>query len=150
MCVCMLVAQSWPTLCDPVDCSPPGSSIHGILQARIWDCVAVLFFRGSSWLGDWTWVCRITGRFCPLSHLGNTLLFIIKTMQIQPPSLITLCLAWCGVVYISNFISSSKGLCKGAGIISTAELKIQTSPELPKADDSYGLNYEARPHSCGH
>ena len=35
MCVCVLVAQSCLTLCDPMDCSPPGSSVHGILQARI-------------------------------------------------------------------------------------------------------------------
>ena len=33
-CVCVLVTQSCPTLCDPMDCSPPGSSVHGILQAR--------------------------------------------------------------------------------------------------------------------
>ena len=43
------VAQSCPTLCDPVDCSPPGSSIHGILQARILEWVAVPFSSGSSW-----------------------------------------------------------------------------------------------------
>ena len=35
------VAQSYPTLCDPVDCSPPGSSVHGILQARILERVAI-------------------------------------------------------------------------------------------------------------
>ena len=35
------VAQSCPTLCDPVDCSPPGSSIHGILQTRILEWVAI-------------------------------------------------------------------------------------------------------------
>ena len=35
------VAQSCPTLCDPVDCSPPGSSVHGILQARILERVAI-------------------------------------------------------------------------------------------------------------
>ena len=34
-CCCCLVAQSCPTLCDPMDCSPPGSSVHGILQTRI-------------------------------------------------------------------------------------------------------------------
>ena len=69
--------------------------------------------------------------FYPLSHLRNTLLFIIKTMQIQLPSLeITLCLVWCDVVYISNFILSSKGLCKGAGIISTAELKNSNFPRV--------------------
>ena len=37
MCVCE-VAQLCPTPCDPVDCSPPGSSVHGILQARILEC----------------------------------------------------------------------------------------------------------------
>ena len=37
------VAQSCPTLCDPVDCSPPGSSVHGILQARILDWVAISY-----------------------------------------------------------------------------------------------------------
>ena len=36
----VLVAQSCLTLCDPMDCSPPGSSVHGILQGRIWDWVA--------------------------------------------------------------------------------------------------------------
>ena len=40
------VAQSCPALCDPVDCSPPGSSIHGILQARILEWVAISFSRG--------------------------------------------------------------------------------------------------------
>ena len=42
------VAQSCPTLCDPMDCSLPGSSIHGILQARILEWVAISFSRGSS------------------------------------------------------------------------------------------------------
>ena len=37
------VAQSCPTLCDPVGCSPPGSSVHGILQARILEWVAISF-----------------------------------------------------------------------------------------------------------
>ena len=42
------VAQSCPTLCYPVDCSPPGSSAHGILQARILEWVAISFSGGSS------------------------------------------------------------------------------------------------------
>ena len=41
------VFQSCLTLCDPVDCSPPGSSIHGILQARILEWIAISFSRGS-------------------------------------------------------------------------------------------------------
>ena len=43
-----LVAQSCPTLCDPLDCSPPGSSVHAILQARILEGVAISFSRESS------------------------------------------------------------------------------------------------------
>ena len=42
------VAQSCPTLYDPMDCGPPGSSVHGILQARILEWVAISFSRGSS------------------------------------------------------------------------------------------------------
>ena len=42
------VAQSCPTLCDPIDCSPPGSSVHGIFQARVLEWVAISFSRGSS------------------------------------------------------------------------------------------------------
>ena len=44
------VAQSCLTLCDPVNCSPPGSSVHGILQARILEWVAISFSRGSVYL----------------------------------------------------------------------------------------------------
>ena len=42
-CCCCLVSQSCPTLCDPMDCSPPGSSVPGILQARILEWVAISF-----------------------------------------------------------------------------------------------------------
>ena len=44
----VLVAQLCPTLCDPTDCSLPGSSVHGILQERILEWAAVPFYRGSS------------------------------------------------------------------------------------------------------
>ena len=55
----MLVTQSCPTLCNPMDCSPPGFSIHGILQARKLEWVAIPFSRGSSWPMDWTHVSCI-------------------------------------------------------------------------------------------
>ena len=42
------VAQSCPTLCDPTDCSLPGSSVHGIFQARILEWAAIFFFKRSS------------------------------------------------------------------------------------------------------
>ena len=55
-CVC---AQLCLTLCDPMDCSPSGSSVHGIFQARILEWVAISFSRGSSWPRDWTCVSWI-------------------------------------------------------------------------------------------
>ena len=58
-----LVTQSCPTLCDPMDCSPPGSSIHGILQARIQEWVAMSSFRGSSQSRDQTQVSHIARGF---------------------------------------------------------------------------------------
>ena len=56
------VSQSCPTLCGPVDCSLPGSSGHGILQARGLEWVAISFSRGSSQPRDWTRVSHIGGR----------------------------------------------------------------------------------------
>ena len=50
----LLVAQLRPTLCNPLDCSPPGSSDHGILQARILEQVAIPFSKRSTWPRDWT------------------------------------------------------------------------------------------------
>ena len=60
--VCLL-AQSCLTLCDPMDCSPPGSSVHGILQARILECVAMPSSRGSSQPRDQTQVSHTVSRF---------------------------------------------------------------------------------------
>ena len=56
------VTQSCPTLCDPVDCSLPGFSVHGILQARILEWVAISFSRRSSWSRDWTRDSHTVGR----------------------------------------------------------------------------------------
>ena len=59
----VLAVQLCPTLCDPMDCSPPGSSVHGILQARILEWVVIPFSRASSWPRDLTRVFHIAGRF---------------------------------------------------------------------------------------
>ena len=53
---------SCPTLCNPMDCSLTGSSIHGIFQARILEWVAISFSRRSSQPRDWTWVSCVVGR----------------------------------------------------------------------------------------
>ena len=59
----VIIAQSCPTLCDSMDCSPPGFSVHGILQARILEWVVMPFSRGSSWPRNRSRVSHIAGRF---------------------------------------------------------------------------------------
>ena len=54
---------------DPMDCSPPGFSVHGIPQARILEWVAISFSRGSSWPRDCTWVSWLADRF--FYHCAN-------------------------------------------------------------------------------
>ena len=56
------VAQLCPTLCDPMDCRLPGSSVHGIFRARILEWVAISFSRRSSQPRDWSWVSLMVGR----------------------------------------------------------------------------------------
>ena len=68
----VLVTQSCLTLCDLMDCSSPGSSVHGILQARILEWIAIPFSRVSSWLRDWILISYV---FCIIrqvltTHLG--------------------------------------------------------------------------------
>ena len=72
-CVCMHT-QSYLTLCNLVDCSPPGSSVHDISHTGTLEWVAISFSRGSSWPRDQTWVSCVpcNGRqiLCQLLHLG--------------------------------------------------------------------------------
>ena len=107
--VVVWVAQSCPTLCDPMDCSPPGSSVHGILQARILEWVAIPFSRVSSPPGDWTQVSCTAGSFCTVWATGkpmslieylviNFAIFILVVVHVTGHVFLTLfkyqCLAW--------------------------------------------------------
>ena len=74
MCVCAKSLQLCPTLCDLMECSLPGSSIHGILQARILEWVAMPSSRGSSWPRDWTCISCLPAwevSSLPLAPLGK-------------------------------------------------------------------------------
>ena len=57
---CSVISNSY---CDPMDCSPPGSSVHGILQARILEWAYISFSRGSSWPKDWTQLSCLASKF---------------------------------------------------------------------------------------
>ena len=71
-----LVAQLYLTLCDPMDCSLPGSSFHGILQARVLECIAISFSRESSQPRDWTQFSCIPGRRFNLWATREATLFL--------------------------------------------------------------------------
>ena len=69
----VLVAQSCLTFCDPRDCGPPGPSVHGILQARILEWVAIPYSSWSSPSRDWTWVsCSGRQILYHLTYQGST------------------------------------------------------------------------------
>ena len=87
----VLVAQLCPIPCDPMDCSPTGSSVHGILQARILEWGAIPFSRESSQPRDQTRVSYTAGRFVTIwmtrVALRNSVFFIKLMITIVLKSL---------------------------------------------------------------
>ena len=76
MCVCTLATQLCPTLCNPMDCSLPGTSVSGIFQARILEWIAIPFSRGSFQSRDQTQVSYIAGRFFTFWATWETLKYL--------------------------------------------------------------------------
>ena len=70
-CCCDLAPKSRPTLCDPMDCSPPDSSDHGISQERILEWVAISFSKRPSRLRDQTSILPCLAASLSLSHLRS-------------------------------------------------------------------------------
>ena len=86
--VCLLVTQLCLILCDPMHCSPPGSSVHGRLQARTLDWVAMTFSRGSSPSRDRTWVSCIAGRLFTIwatNYIPMLTYFITESLYLWLP-----------------------------------------------------------------
>ena len=74
--MCVLCAQLCPALWDPMNCSPPGSSVHGVFQARVLEWVAISYSRGSSWSKDQT-------RVSCVSCIGRKILYLCTTCEAQ-------------------------------------------------------------------
>ena len=92
----VLVTQVCLTLCDPMDYSPPGSSICGIFQAGILEWVAIPFSRGFSQSRDWTPVSCIAGRFFTIWTTSETVLEYRKLNAVRSEVLVSqLCSALC-------------------------------------------------------
>ena len=103
-----LVAMLCLTLCNPMDCTPPASSVHGIFQARILEWVAISFSRVSSPLRDLTWVSCIAGGFFTNWATTEALLHVWHTSVLVPFILI--------VEYIVGFPSGANQLANAGDV----------------------------------
>ena len=109
----VLVTESCPTLYNSMDYSPPGSSVHGSLQARILEWVAISLSRGSSWPRDQTWVSCIAGRFftfwatrkadCPQNTTRKT---------VQLPNHLLFWILRSSVIELQMFVQKQCGILK--------------------------------------
>ena len=89
LCVRVLVTRLCLTLCNPMDCSPPGSSVHVIFQARMLECSAISSSRGSSWPRDQTLVSCIAGRFFTIwaTRVALTYMWSLKELNSEVESI---------------------------------------------------------------
>ena len=104
-------AQSCLTPCDPTNCSPPGSSVHGILQASILQQVAIPFSKGSSWPRDQTWVSCITWKFFSIWATRKDPAFVAKKARwwqnLLIPNITTVLINWTPMMYQALCYTSS-------------------------------------------
>ena len=124
--LCIKLLQSYPTLCDPMDCSPPGCSVHSILQARILEWVVMPSSRGSSWPRDQACISYASsiGRYFlhHYSHLGSPTRLNSTTYSLSSSVDYKLALAKSFCQWLIN----SKGICP---------LSVETEPCAAAATD---------------
>ena len=109
LCECSVTSVQ-SALCDPMDCNPPGSPVHEILQARILERVAISFSRGSSRLRDWTCVSYVTIGIFPTQGLNLCLLCLhwdlpdsgTETVSLMSPLGSSQLRDWTCVSYVSR------------------------------------------------
>ena len=82
MCVCVCVCVCVTTLCDPMDCSPPGSSVHGLSQARILGWVAVSFSRDQTCMGRQILYPVTPGKLCRIEGEKKKALLALRGLLI--------------------------------------------------------------------
>ena len=151
LCVHAKLVHSCLTHCDPVDYSPPGSSVHKIFQARILEWVAVLSSRGSSWPRDWTHVSTspaLAGKFFTTSATWETPHYYVLCIVAQS------CPALCNPMDGSPPGSSTHGdsLDKNTGVGCHAVLQgifptQGSNPGIPRCRQIlYRLSYQGNPH----
>ena len=140
-CCSCLVTKSCPTLCNLMDCSPPGSSVHGISQARILEWVAVFFSRGSSPTRAWIHVSYIVGGLFTTESLGTIEFWDSEDEGDFPP---VFCM-WCLNIFHPPFQHPSNGAfsnswpwCWSCGFfLSSSFLTWKIGLIMPRYQDCY-------------
>ena len=132
------VSKSCLTLRDPIDCSPPGSSVHGIFQARILEQVVTAFSRGSSPPRDWIHIHYISGRFfttelhekrvCVGYWLLRPMCYSL-TLLARSPSVLSLCREECHFLGNRDENKMLPDLKKPQGSV-RYRWKLQSMPEI--------------------
>ena len=148
LCVCMIVTQSCPTLWDPVHCSPPGSSVHRILQARILQWIAIPFSRVSSWPRDRTRISHIEGRFFTIWATRRTWKWLIMKMSLQDVKEIRFSSYTLIPCFFSSLViggSADKEFVCNAGDLSLIPLLGRSSGQ----GNGYPLHYSGLENSMG-
>ena len=129
-------ALSWSTVCDPMDCSLPGSSVHGILQARMLEWVAISSSRGSSWPKDWTCISCFAGGFFYHWVTWEALWDLYLAAYLRP-ILGTIfsplkpwdsCFIWESLTCVPQIMVNSSRSFKGVGIILIRFLRKKSKP----------------------
>ena len=120
------VVQSCPTLCDPMDCSLPGSSVHGVFQAIVLESIAISFSRGSSQPRDWgrqpNYSQYMSEETClPACVLSHVRLFVTPwTLAHQAP----LSMEFSRQEYWSGLLNPPPGDLPGPGIKATCPVSL--------------------------
>ena len=125
LCVCACQSLSHVTLCNTMGYSSPGSSAHGIFQARILERVAISFSRGSSWPREQTRVSRIAGRFFAVWATREALIYIYLKIYIWN---IYIYISASFAVYLKHCKSTVFHFLKRKKIIIPSLLKIFSFP----------------------
>ena len=126
----MLITQSCPILCNPMDCTPWGSFVHGILQARILGWIAISFSRWSSWPRGWTWVSCIAGRFF-------TIWATRKEITVRALSLVFLRPLW-EMLFTEYGMSNQRDQVWLCNSITSCVMRLLQVDELPSATFFHG------------
>ena len=134
LCWCS-VGQLCPAVCDPMDYSPPGSSVHGISQARVLGWVAIFFFRGSSRPRDWICVFCIGRQILYAEPPGKPQICLsVQFSSVQSLSHVRLfATPWIAACQASLPITNSQSSLKLTSIESMMPSSHLCRPEMPSS-----------------